>query len=266
MQPCYPIYHSGRVTGVFAVALRAISPVLLLVLVACASAPVAEDNAVPNGGRTTATEALETCHLPNVVGLEVTAARQIIEALGLELVVQSQDEDEPTQTGMVLEQEPDYNTRLAPCAGRVTVVIGAPTEPAAAERPTMRTAQLTRTTALSQTTAQSPGTIPTIEWGAFGDYFAVSHVHREQQEVLNEITGEMMVIDVLAFEVEATSALPVAVFLAHFYDAQENEIDIPALIVFETEPVTWDVGHRDQASIILPAHPSSVATIKIVQT
>ena len=63
-----------------------------------------------------------TCIVPNIEGLDETAAKRAISSLGLK-IAKSNRYDSKVPQGAVLSQEPAAGTKLRPCQGEVTMVI-----------------------------------------------------------------------------------------------------------------------------------------------
>lgn len=92
----------------------------------------------------------------------------------------------------------------------------------------------------------------TIEWGAVEHLFTVSNVRIEQQWMTTQL-GQAVETTVLAFDVRANTSIAFGVFLAHFYDAEGNEVGLFSPVIFDPLPdLGWEQGMRGKAVIILP--------------
>jgi hypothetical protein len=104
-----------------------------------------------------------------------------------------------------------------------------------------------------------------IEWGPLTDYFEISDVRFETQKITNHITGQMVDLDVLAFNVEAKTTLYYAVFTAEFFDKDGVQVDNLAMVVFQPVVAFWEPGTRNRAYIQLPTDPTIMAKIATIR-
>jgi hypothetical protein len=107
---------------------------------------------------------------------------------------------------------------------------------------------------------------PDIEWGVLTNYFTISNARIERQLQRNPL-GKAEEFNVLAFTVEAKTTMTVAIFFAHFYDADDIEIAAPYAVQFNPNYSTyqWQPGNRSRATVILPDDTSNLRTIRFKQ-
>ncbi|HYN89694.1 MAG TPA: hypothetical protein VER55_14265 [Ardenticatenaceae bacterium] len=107
--------------------------------------------------------------------------------------------------------------------------------------------------------------IPRIDWGLFTEYFTVSDVRIERGRQDRIPGGQIVVYDALVFTVEARSDFQnwAVVFFAHFYDAEDIEVGVPGVLVYEPDYLQWARGTRSRAYFALPPDLSLVEVIRI---
>ena len=111
-----------------------------------------------------------------------------------------------------------------------------------------------------------PARQPDIEWGVLTNYFTISNARIERQLRPNPL-GKAEEFNVLAFTVEAKTTMRVAIFFAHFYDAEDIEVAQLSPVRFNPDYSTyqWQPGNRSRATVILPDNMSNLRTIRFKQ-
>jgi hypothetical protein len=104
-----------------------------------------------------------------------------------------------------------------------------------------------------------------IDWGPLANYFKISNVRLETQQ-LRDAAGRLYDVDVLAFNVESTTSFSLAIFQANFYDADGIEVENFSLVEFNPDYLGgWYPGVRSRARILVPTDMSQVAAIRFTQ-
>lgn len=107
--------------------------------------------------------------------------------------------------------------------------------------------------------------LPSIDWGPLHEYFTVSNLRREKMKWRDPL-GKVVVLDVLAFTVEAKIDFLIVIFFAQFYDTEGIETSPFSLVSFEPmQPLGWRPGVRSRATVLLPTDFSRVKDIRFSQ-
>ncbi len=102
-----------------------------------------------------------------------------------------------------------------------------------------------------------------IDWHTLEVSFRISKSVISRQSTQNPI-GQIYEFNVLTFDVESRTDFMMAIFFAHFYDAQGREVDTFSPVQFEPDYSSggWSHGIKSRAIVILPDDMSKVKRIK----
>ncbi|MBW7886022.1 MAG: hypothetical protein H3C34_26015 [Caldilineaceae bacterium] len=102
-----------------------------------------------------------------------------------------------------------------------------------------------------------------IEWGPMGVLYEIENPRIEERWLKTQL-GQAVEATVLAFSVTAAADITFGVFMAHFYDANGDEVGIFSPVIFEEPPdFAWSPGMKSPAMIILD--DEDLETIKRIE-
>lgn len=107
---------------------------------------------------------------------------------------------------------------------------------------------------------------PQIDWGPLATYFNISNIEAGMIEY-KDMLGKVQQVPAITFTVEATRTFMLAMFFAHFYDAEGIEVAPFAGLTFQPDYSTWQwqPGNRSRATLMLPSNFDRVALIKFTE-
>jgi hypothetical protein len=83
-----------------------------------------------------------------------------------------------------------------------------------------------------------PTSQPQVEWGVLATYFTISNV-QIGRPIQQDPLGKVNEVNALTFTVEAKTTTTVAIFFAHYYDADDVEIAQLAPMQFNPDYSTY---------------------------
>lgn len=111
-----------------------------------------------------------------------------------------------------------------------------------------------------------PARQPEVEWGVLANYFTISNAQIGRQ-MQRDPLGRVNEVNALTFTVEAKTTMTVAIFFAHYYDADDIEVAPLSPVQFSPDYSTyqWQPGNRSRATVLLPNDMSKLRTIRFQQ-